>query len=381
MKKIDKESNCPTLAGAFFSIILITLTGLLHVPVSQAGVFSKLLTPQCREAVGGNFYQDQFDTQYKDSDPIMWNVNPTDQSVSESNGRLLEKLKGLEFDGEIAEFSWRERIRFESRKEAEEYVENQNRDGQLISFKKGLASLDFNYQGIALTSFPPHYSNKLKENLRVLTDRGISVMVGNELGLSAELAGVLRSSHRFNSSTATGVIILKPSELSQALLQHEMQHAFDVVLESDIFLDSLPVVSRKIADLVKREIENKEKSGEEFNWVEKQQIKAIRSIPKSALEMKASGIVIRDYLSARGFREMVLPPGRVRELKVIFDDLVNYSIYTFRLAYHQIWLDPGNPKNIVLVLKATVSGTIASMTVLVPFGAIGGGIGIMLGSL
>lgn len=312
----------------------------------------------CADVLADTIYPKFFEAKYRGEKAAQFEV-VFSEAKSDYNSRLLSTLQSQGADGYHAQVTIKIESKYESYKAAEkdaaEYNANKSseRQFQIESFVDGVATMTMRQNGIVLTELPTHYSAEIKARHKDLMDNGISVVIGQGIDIPIGIGAVAKTSNTFEKGRASGIIFAHPELFGQLVLNHEMQHVFDMILRTDRFFEELPALPPRVADIVDRAIKN-----EPLTWVEKQRNRSATKLPKVWAEAKASGQSIRNFFRLKGFKEMVLPRGRFREMFMAWTEVINYSFRNLQLFYHQMWIDPLNPRSVVFVFKSGASGYI-----------------------
>lgn len=291
---------------------------------------------------------------YSEADETFYRVIP----VSEPTPRELEILRGLEKDGGEGKVIIIRDVLIGDEKlieKVEEYDANQN-DGSKHQVRRrndGRIEVTQDRRVIQVLSPPTshRFGRAVREVHQILTSKGIPLVIHPNLPFG--VAGIARVYRAFLPNEAKAVMMLPARRFlrGSVTLRHELQHIFDMVTESQAFLESLPRLPKSFDKIVER-IRN----GESLSPLQRLRLQHAEVSPKIVAEAKASERSVMSLFKSRGLNEVVLTRNVANELATVMIELGNSSFRNFQLLYFRMWIDPLNSNNIVVGAKAGVYG-------------------------
>ena len=197
------------------------------------------------------------------------------------------------------------------------------------------------------------YGAAMGEVHQKLKEKGIPFVI--DLNMSPFIGGMVVVANGFHPTKSRAVMMIPPvsSKLSRGsiVLRHELQHVYDMVSNIEDFIESLPALPKSFDKIIE-----KIKKRETLEPIQRRRLRHAEDYPRIAAEAKASEQSIKALLTRQGFKEIFLTKNVAHELATVMNEVINVFGRNFELLYNRLWIDPLNPKNVIILAKAGVYG-------------------------
>jgi hypothetical protein len=127
----------------------------------------------------------------------------------------------------------------------------------------------------------------------------------------------------------------------------EWKHVQDLFVNQETFFRAIGPIPKSIANIAE-----KESAKHPLTKLEKRRLEIARKLPHTVGEVRAKEGGMARILSNKGFKEIVLNKSILKELSFYIAKWGEAAGYNWILAYQKIWVDPLNPRNIIIPIKA-----------------------------
>ena len=205
------------------------------------------------------------------------------------------------------------------------------------------------------------YGSSFGEIFHQLDEADIPLIVSDNIsGLNAQ--GLVFTINQLSDS-AKSVMFLHRLHASNIVNRHEFQHALDRSLRIDEFRRELPQKLDSILARIFEKVDRKEPlTSKDFF-----KTKRIFEYVSFLLEMRASGVNLANLFTKRGLKEIFEGEKVPQGTSSYLTELSHYAKASRHLALYGVLINPLNPKNMVLILKATGSNFLNTTVTLSPF--------------
>ena len=191
------------------------------------------------------------------------------------------------------------------------------------------------------------YTDAFDEVFREFDRAGVPVFIDPHM--SSDAYAYITFSHKLSPS-AQAAVFFRP-QLDRFTLRHELQHLRDFKTHIDEFQRELPELPNSILEILK-----KRSSGKKLGRKEERKYGSVVGLMSELGEVRASGGSVKSLFTAKGFKEVWLSQNRGRDLNHYLQEVLLSVARNGRLLYYSLLVDPGNPKNLVILAKLAVVG-------------------------